>query len=209
MFATRRPFSRPHPGREIISEGVSVLQSRDREPGRKSNGAQSGGQWGLERVWHYFGQLSRFEGRILRRPAGIARNHPKFAGIACVNVKLGLVAGGIRSPTPKPARTTIWLRRNGRWRTAFTCTPPAPVRPTSRRPPAISTPTSCPTAPSRWSRQRRLSSSPRGFRFPAATCRLCSMPTARRLSSTTSQTTTSPSQSATPAAASPAVSSPL
>ena len=90
MFATRRPFSRPHPGREIISEGVSVLQSRDREPGRKSNGAQSGGQWGLERVWHYFGQLSRFEGRILRRPAGIARNHPKFAGIACVNVKLGL-----------------------------------------------------------------------------------------------------------------------
>ena len=87
---TRRPFSRAHPGREIISEGASVLQSRDREPGRESNGAQRGGQWGLERVWHYFGQLSRFEGRILRRPAGTARNHPKFAGIACVNVKLGL-----------------------------------------------------------------------------------------------------------------------
>ena len=98
-------FLGPTPTREIIYEGISDLQSRDREPGRKSNRAQSGGQWGLEQVWQYFGQLSRFEGRILRRPAGSARNHPKFAGIACVTpVALGrehLDGRSVVRPTPR------------------------------------------------------------------------------------------------------------
>ena len=63
------------------------------QPGGNSNGVNRGGQWGLGRIWHYFGQFRRFERKDRCRQAVITKKGPQFGCGATQPVKDRLARG--------------------------------------------------------------------------------------------------------------------
>ena len=79
---------------------ISGNQSAEFPEPTKGMGRETVGQWHPIRLWHYFGQFRRFEGRNRRKQAAITKTRFKFGSNASLPVKLRLAPQNRRPGAP-------------------------------------------------------------------------------------------------------------